>query len=87
MTYDSLIALLGGVIAVPVIDFLKKVLKVQDFLGWVVACAVYSVLAIVALLVSGQTSFTDFTWVNFPNVVLVVLGTAQAIYQARKARK
>jgi len=85
--YEQLISLLGGVLAPFIVKQLVKALKVKDFLAWLVAVAVSTVLAIAAVLVSGELGLADFTLANFSTAFVVVYVAAETLFKLGKYAK
>ena len=82
--YEQLLPILGGVLAPFIVKQLTKLLKVEDFPAWLTAIAVSVVLALLAMLLTGQVGIADFTVVNFALVFVKVYVAADTLFKLGK---
>jgi hypothetical protein len=81
------ISLIGGILGMPLISWLKGKLGLDETSALAIAVAVSGVIAIVVLLVTGQLTTLDFTWENLPGVLALVWSTATLVYNMLRGKK
>lgn len=84
---EAIAILIAGVIQVPLMQWLKKSLNVDDTSALALTIAVSAVIALVALLVSGEITGAQFTWENLPGVTTAVFGLATLVYNIFKGKR
>jgi len=84
--FEKLVAILGGVIASPLIKALKDYFDLKDFWAWGLSAVIYTVFALFALLIVGGLPVADVTWENLSGLVIIVLSVAHTIFQAGKSK-
>lgn len=77
---QAIIAILAGLIGVPVINLLKRLLGWKDERAMLLTVFVAIVLSAVALFISGGISFSNMTWDTARNALGTVLMTATITY-------
>ena len=75
-----LLALVGGVLSVPIVDWLKEAAGIDGRLAQVLTVAVSVIMAILTLTVGGVLSPDSVTPENVGSVLLAVLLASQAEY-------
>ena len=75
-----LLALIGGVLSVPIVDWLKDAAGIDGRLAQVLTVAVSVIMAILTLTVGGVLSPDSVTAENVGSVLLAVLVAGQAEY-------
>lgn len=78
---DQVLAILVGLIAIPLINFLKQKYQVDGRIVTVIAAVVAVVLAIPALFLFGVIGLADFQVGNLAEVFTIILTTARLVYE------
>ena len=82
-----IISLIGGILGMPLISWLKGKLGLDETSALAIAVAVSGVIAVVVLLVTGQLAALDFTWENLPAVMGLVWSTSTVVYNMIRGKK
>jgi ribose/xylose/arabinose/galactoside ABC-type transport system permease subunit len=83
----SLAILIAGVINVPLTNFLKAKLNIDDTSALALSIATAILVAFVAMLVTGAITGAMFTWANLPAVVTAVWGVATLVYNILEGKR
>jgi hypothetical protein len=90
MTTEQLIELfvmlIGGIIGMPITQWLKSKFGVDDTSALALSGAVAGILAVVALFAGGQLGLADFAWERLPATLAVVWSTAVLVYNLLRGR-
>jgi len=85
MTSEELIlwvaSIVLGLIGVPVFDFIKQKLGIEDTSALFLVAGLSAVVGLGALLISGEIGLVDFTWSNLPNAFAAVFAAATMFYK------
>lgn len=83
----SIAILVAGVINVPLTNFLKGKLNLDDTSSLALSVATSIIIAFVAMLVTGALTGADFTWANLPGVVTAVWAIANIVYNILEGKR
>lgn len=81
---EQLIAVFVGIVAIPVINFVKGEFGWDGAKALLLSGVLSGVGAIVVMLLGGNVDFSDFDLDKFVAILPTVFATAQAIFQAIK---
>lgn len=76
-----LVALIGGFGAVPTVNFLKKVMRLQGNAALVLSVLFAVVWGVAEMIVGGQITEGSFTIANLAALVVAVFAVSQAKYK------
>lgn len=81
------ISLIGGILGMPLISWLKGKLGLDSTSALAIAAAVSGLIAFVVLFATGQLTAMSFTWENLPAVFALVFSTATLVYNMIRGTK
>lgn len=79
-----ILALVAGIGAVPLVNWLKTKLKASGTGALAVTAAVATIMAVAALIVEGQLTPGDVSWENAAAVFTLVFAASQARFRMLK---
>lgn len=83
----SIAILVAGIINVPLTNFLKAKLNIDDTSALALSVGMAIIIAFVAMIVTGAITGTQFTWANLPGVVTGVWGVAVVVYNILQGKR
>ena len=78
---EQLIAMLVGLIGIPLVNFLKQQFNLVDKAALLLTSGVSVLLALAVLFVMHMVQVSDFTWENAASVFGLVMSTATIVYK------
>lgn len=84
---EALLPVIAGTIGVPVVNWIKNKLGLEDSAALIfVAIPVSAVLAVGAMFLNGQLGIADFSLAQLPATITAVFSVATVIYGLIKNR-
>jgi len=74
----------GGAALVPVVNWLKNILKLNGTLALLLTAVISFVMGTAVLFVEGQIAPDSFTIANLSTLVIIVFGASQKFYEQLK---
>jgi len=79
--------LIAGVVQVPLMQWLKKALAVDDTSALALTIALSAIIAFVSMLVTGAIIGSAFTWANLPAMVTAIFAVATVVFNIFKGKR